>query len=116
MTSRSSLAPGSVAWQRSLTRLLCHLICGALVFQPLSSFAQRLSRNPSATTVTVEIDTNHPVNRFIPSRALGAGVDGHAEGDTQSQLSRANIAAMLSAGLKPLIYRLRTELAGEAWH
>jgi hypothetical protein len=86
------------------------------MLQPLGSFAQRLSRNPRATTVTVEINTSQPVNRFIPSRALGAGVDGHGEGDTQRQLSRANIAAMLSAGLKPLTYRLRTELAGEAWH
>src|SRR5439155_1317687 len=55
-------------------------------------------------------------NRFIPSHALGAGVDGHAEGETDRQLSPANITAMLSAGFKPLTYRLRTELAGEAWH
>jgi hypothetical protein len=66
--------------------------------------------------VTVNFVPGHPVNRFIPRRALGAGVDGHAEGETQRQLSPANIAAMRSAGLQPLTYRLRTELAGEAWH
>jgi hypothetical protein len=66
--------------------------------------------------VTVSFTPGHPANRFIPSRALGAGVDGHSIGETDRQLSPANIKAMLSAGLKPLTYRLRTELAGEAWH
>ncbi len=66
--------------------------------------------------VTVTVDTAKPVNRFIPSQALGAGVDGHEFGETLRQLSPSNVAAMRSAGLKPLTYRLRTELAGEAWH
>src|SRR5947207_1157816 len=67
-------------------------------------------------TITVNFTPGHPANRFIPSHAFGAGVDGHAEGETDRQLSPANIASMLSAGFKPLTYRLRTELAGEAWH
>src|SRR5215510_12834568 len=67
-------------------------------------------------TVTVTIDATAPVNRFVPSHALGAGVDGHEFGETERQLSPANITAMRSAGLRPLTYRLRTELAGEAWH
>ena len=66
--------------------------------------------------VTVTVDTTKPANRFIPSQALGAGVDGHELGETERQLSPANITAMRSAGLRPLTYRLRTELAGEAWH
>lgn len=66
--------------------------------------------------VTVTVDTTTPANRFIPSQALGAGVDGHELGETARQLAPANITAMRSAGLRPLTYRLRTELAGEAWH
>ena len=65
---------------------------------------------------TVIVDTATLANRFIPSQALGAGVDGHELGETERQLAPANIAAMRLAGLRPLTYRLRTELAGEAWH
>lgn len=57
-----------------------------------------------------------PVNTFDPTVALGAGVDGHEQGEIAKMLSRSNVAAMRSAGLRALTYRLRTELAGEAWH
>jgi len=87
-----------------------------LIVIPISGLAQVRKENARPATVTVWFTPGHPVNRFIPRRVLGAGVDGHAEGETQRQLSSANIAAMLSAGLQPLSYRLRTELAGEAWH
>src|SRR5207244_643598 len=93
---------------RSLPLAVLTLIVPAL--HPVAIPAQRRA------TITVNFTPGHPANRFIPSKALGAGVDGHAEGETRRQLSAANIAAMLSAGLKPLTYRLRTELAGEAWH
>jgi hypothetical protein len=65
---------------------------------------------------TITIEASRPVNRFAPAKAFGAGIDGHEKGETLRQLSPSNIAAMRSAGLKPLTYRLRTELAGEAWH
>jgi len=84
-------------------------ICLAIVLQPLA-VAQRL------TTVTVEYTPGHPANRFVLSHVLGAGVDGHGFGETARQLSAPSIQAMLSAGFKPVTYRLRTELAGEAWH
>jgi hypothetical protein len=86
------------------------LLCLALGVQSVGVLAQ------TNATVTVSFNPGHPANRIIPSRALGAGVDGHSIGETARQLSPANIKAMLSAGLKPLTYRLRTELAGEAWH
>src|SRR5258707_159549 len=85
-------------------------LCIPIALQPIPVTAQ------TSATVTVTFTPGHPANRFIPARALGAGVDGHSTGETVRQLSPANIKAMLSAGLKPLTYRLRTELAGEAWH
>lgn len=80
------------------------------------SWPNAQSNEPSPVTITVNYDPNHPANRIIPTRALGAGVDGHAAHETDPQLVPANVKAMLSAGLRPLTYRLRTELAGEAWH
>src|SRR5258706_12095214 len=85
-------------------------ICISIALQPVSVTAQQ------PATVTVSFTPGHPANRIIPSRALGAGADGHSIGETDRQLSPANVKAMLSAGLKPLTYRLRTELAGEEWH
>ncbi len=55
-------------------------------------------------------------NTFDPRLAIGAGIDGHEQGEIAEKLSPANIRQMRTAGLKPLTYRLRTELAGEAWH
>jgi len=96
--------------RRSIVRSFVFLICLVLCIQPVALLAQ------TSITVTVDFTPGHPANRIIPSRALGAGVDGHEQGETDRQLTPANISAMLSAGLKPLTYRLRTELAGEAWH
>src|SRR6266852_2871555 len=101
--------------RNSLLRSLTCAICAALSLQPITASAQ--DNQPSnEAVVTVTFTPGHAAKRFIPRHALGAGVDGHAEGETDRQLSPANITAMLSAGLKPLTYRLRTELAGEAWH
>jgi hypothetical protein len=66
--------------------------------------------------VTATVDATHAVNKFVPRESLGAGVDGHERGECEQMFSAKNIDAMLSAGLGPLSYRLRTELAGEVWH
>lgn len=66
--------------------------------------------------VTVSYTPGKPANSFVPDQALGAGVDGMEKGDIARVYTPANIQAMLSAGFKPLTYRLRTELGIEAWH
>jgi hypothetical protein len=103
---RISKAPSPL---RSAGALQICLICFSLLFQPVAVLAQR-------RTVTITIDTSHATNRIVPSRALGAAIDGHEKGVNDLQLTSPNIQAMLSAGFKPLTYRLRTELAGDVWH
>ena len=119
--SSQALSPALSQREREFFRRLLKksgraLICAAISLQPITVLPQRGNHRSRKATVTVRFTPGHPANRFIPSHALGAGVDGHTEGKTDHQLSPANVQAMLSAGLKPLTYRLRTELAGEAWH
>jgi hypothetical protein len=71
---------------------------------------------PFATDVVIHYSPGHALNRFRAEHALGAGIDGSEKGDTERQLTPANIAAMESVGLKSLTLRLRTELAIDAWH
>jgi hypothetical protein len=74
----------------------------------------RTGEKPLAVSATVSAD--HPVNQCVPTRALGAGIDGHEKGECARMFTDKNTTEMLSAGLGPLTYRLRTELAGEVWH
>ena len=86
--------------------------------RPLSKSPSRhqhtAPRNRSQVSAIVSAD--HPVNRCVPTQALGAGVDGHEKGECTRMFTDKNITEMLSAGLGPLTYRLRTELGGEVWH
>ena len=66
--------------------------------------------------VSAIVLADHPVNHCVPTHVLGAGVDGHEKGECARMFTDKNIAEMLLAGLGPLTYRLRTELAGEVWH
>lgn len=70
----------------------------------------------NSVTLTVRFKPGRPLHRFVPSHALGAAIDGENAGRADRKLTPANIQAMLSAGLKSLDYRLRTELAIDAWH
>ena len=78
--------------------------------------ATSISGAEKALVLSAIISADHPVNRLIPTEALGAGIDGHEKGECAQMFTDKNITEMLSAGLGPLTYRLRTELGSEAWH
>src|SRR6266542_727876 len=94
---------------KSISRaILLSLIATMPVFPSLSA--------TESVTLTFRFRPGRPLHRFLPSHALGAGIDRHNAGEQERQLTPANIQAMLSAGFKSLDYRLRTELAIDAWH
>lgn len=57
-----------------------------------------------------------PVNVFTPDQSLGAALDGMPVGEVERLYTSHNISALKGAGLRPISYSLRTELAIEAWH
>ncbi len=97
-----------ISWINAVT---CSVCCGAV-----PSRAQTPSAGNRSNPLVVTVHTDHPVGQFRPNEAFGAGVDGHERGSIAQMYTPANLKAMDSAGFKPLSYRLRTELAVEAWH
>ncbi|HZV74030.1 MAG TPA: discoidin domain-containing protein, partial [Conexibacter sp.] len=82
---------------------------------PAADIAVDLAPGPApAADIAVALD--RPIARFRPGAALGAGLDGHDHASTHQIYTPANVHAMASVGLRPITYRLRTELAVEAWH
>lgn len=71
---------------------------------------------PATGSVTVSVNPGHPRASFRADEAFGGAVDGHEHGAVDRLYRPGNLAAMRSAGLGPLAYRLRTELGDEAWH
>src|SRR5713101_1040326 len=93
--------------------LVC-FICFAGGTALLEAGARSNLQGPFSVSAVVAAD--QPVNKCVPTQALGAGVDGHEQGECARMFTDTNIAAMRSAGFGPLTYRLRTELSGEVWH
>jgi hypothetical protein len=93
------------------------VVCLSRLFVAVALMAAGQPKEPQGSfAVSAVVDAERPVNRCLPAETLGAGVDGHERGECARMLSDKSIAEMLSAGLGPLTYRLRTELAGEVWH
>jgi hypothetical protein len=90
---------------------------GAIILAALQLIgATRTFGSEKPLVISAIVSADNPVNRLFPTKALGAGVDGHDKGECAQMFTDKNIAEMLSCGLGPLTYRLRTELGGEVWH
>jgi hypothetical protein len=75
-----------------------------------------LSAQQKTATITIHYRPGQTAFTLLPLTSLGVAYDGHEQGENELILQPKNIKAMLSVGMKPLSYRLRTELANEAWH
>jgi hypothetical protein len=94
-----------------------HLRTAAVVSAALQvGFVTQAHATEKPLAVSAVVSVDHPVNRCVPTQGVGAGVDGHEKGECARMFTDKNITEMLSAGLGPLTYRLRTELGGEVWH
>ena len=96
------------------------MIRGRLIFAALvmaGGVRAVMAAGPELRPVTITVHAaGAPSNTFVPETTFGAGVDGRELGDAARTFTPHNLKAMRSAGFGPLTYRLRTELAIEAWH
>jgi hypothetical protein len=98
--------------------LILGIIMKTIIFCPLvfcffvTVSAQKIHRG----SLHILYTPNQPTNTFIPSKNIGGAIDGHYRGDINQMLTPVNIEEMKSVGLKPVSYRLRTELGDETWH
>ncbi len=69
-----------------------------------------------AAAQTITVDVSHSANRFVPSEALGAGVDRIPTEAIDKDLLPPSLQAALSSGWQTVSYRQNTELAVEACH
>ena len=87
-----------------------HIFC-------LSSLILLLPGQVAASeTAAILIETGQAAAQAIPSEALGAGLDGHQQGDLERTYTPEAVAEISSIPFHRLSYRLRTELGAAVWH
>jgi hypothetical protein len=91
------------------------LVVVYLLFAAVGRESVLLAQSTKSNSLTIHL-LSHPLNTFLPDTTLGACFDGHEKGENEVILQPDNVKAMQSVDLKPLSYRLRTELGMEVWH
>jgi hypothetical protein len=74
------------------------------------------SASLGAQTIRVDITPQHVTNRFVPTEALGAGIDRISKEAIDKSFNESTLKEIFTAGWQPVTYRLNTELLIEAWH
>lgn len=77
------------------------------------AFALTLS---AASAQTVRVDMSHSTNSFVPTQALGAGIDRIPVKAIDDDLNPETLKQVFAAGWQPITYRQNTELSVQAWH
>jgi len=67
-------------------------------------------------TIRVDSDLAHVAKTFVPTEALGAGIDRINTSATDKLFTEPIMKQVLSAGWQTVSYRQNTELFVEAWH
>ena len=67
-------------------------------------------------TIRVDITPGHAANSFVPTEALGAGIDRIETVSTDKMFVEPVMKQVLSAGWQTVTYRQNTELHVQAWH
>ena len=79
-------------------------------------FVVLISAAGLAQNIRVDATPGHAVKTFVPTTALGAGVDRIPTAATDKLFTAPVMNQVLSAGWQTLSYRQNTELFVEAWH
>lgn len=82
----------------------------------LLSLILLLATVAASQTVRVDITPGHVANSFVPTEALGAGIDRIDASSTDKVFTEPVMKQVLAAGWHSVTYRQNTELHVEAWH
>jgi len=107
-----SRLPSKCEFRRALAALAVAILAAA----PLQAEGAPEPKMEAPARVAIDLSPSGVLRSFRPDEAIGAAFDGAMKGDIDRQMTPANIKAMKSANLRPLTYRLRSELGIEAWH
>jgi len=70
----------------------------------------------ASQSIQVDITPGHAAKTFVPTTALGAGIDRISTASTDKLFTEPVMKQVLSAGWQTVSYRQNTELYVEAWH